>query len=163
MSADPAAQAFRRHDHSGCASDVLAMAEERARTDGLRLTPVRRRVLEILLEGHRAMGAYDVLDRLAEDGFGNQPPVVYRALEFLVAHGLAHRIRRLNAFAACMHPGGDHAPVFLICDGCGAVAEMAGGPVRAALQAEADARGFTIERVSMEATGTCPACAGGAA
>ncbi len=47
------------------------------------MTPVRRRVLEILLEKHRAMGAYDVLDRLAAEGFGNQPPVAYRALDFL--------------------------------------------------------------------------------
>jgi hypothetical protein len=61
---------------------------------GVRLTPVRRRVLEILLEEHKAMGAYDVLTRLAAEGFGNQPPVAYRALEFLEDQGFAHRIRR---------------------------------------------------------------------
>ena len=41
------------------------------------------------------------VDRLAAEGFGHQPPVAYRALAFLTEHGLAHRIRRLNAFAAC--------------------------------------------------------------
>ena len=112
--------AFARHDHAHCAGDVLTRATDMAKAQGVRLTPVRRRVLEILLEGHRAMGAYDVLARLAEEGFGNQPPVAYRALEFLEEHGFAHRIRRLNAFAACLHPATDHAPVFLICRAEGA-------------------------------------------
>ena len=97
--------AFAAHDHSHCAGSTLSRAEAVAADRRVRLTPVRRRALEILLEAHRAMGAYEVLERLAAEGFGHQPPVAYRALEFLVDNGLAHRIRRLNAFAACMHPG----------------------------------------------------------
>ncbi len=125
---------------------------------GLRWTPVRRRTLEILLEAHRALGAYDVLNRLTAEGFGNQPPVAYRALDFLQGHGLAHRIRRLNAFTACMHPGEDHAPAFLICRLCDAVAEAAGEPVREALDRAAGAAGFSIERANIEALGLCPTC-----
>ncbi len=122
------------------------------------MTPVRRRVLELLLESHRAMGAYDVLERLAAEGFGNQPPVAYRALDFLVAQGLAHRVARLNAFAACMHPGETHAPVFLICRTCGRVAEAEAAPVAAAVGAAAGAQGFAVERLTVEALGLCPAC-----
>lgn len=150
--------AFARHDHATCAVDVLARAEGMAAAQRARLTPVRRRVLEILLEGHRAMGAYDVLQRLAAEGFGNQPPVAYRALDFLVEQGLAHRIAGLNAFAACMHPGEVHAPVFLICRACNHVAEADAAPVRAAVQSAADAIGFTVERSVVEVSGLCPAC-----
>lgn len=150
--------AFEHHDHDHCAGDVLARAETIASDQGLRLTPVRKRTLEILLEAHRALGAYDVLQRLAAEGFGNQPPVAYRALEFLVEHGLAHRIRRLNAFTACMHPGEAHSPAFLICRLCDAVAEAPAAPVRAALGQAADALGFTIERSNIEALGLCPTC-----
>ena len=150
--------AFAPHDHADCSSDVMARAEAQAALTGMRLTPVRRRVLEMLLEAHRAMGAYDVLDRLAAEGFGKQPPVAYRALDFLVAQGLAHRIRRLNAFAACMHPGMAHVPAFLICRACDAVAEAPAAPVRAALDAAAAALGFTIEGSDVEALGLCPAC-----
>lgn len=125
------------------------------------MTPVRRRTLEILLEAHRAMGAYEVLDRLAEDGFGRQPPVAYRALEFLVEHGLAHRLQRLNAFAACLHPGEDHAPVFLICRECDRVAETSAPTVRDELHGAAGGLGFTIERATIEALGLCPVCAEG--
>ncbi|MFN3845035.1 MAG: Fur family transcriptional regulator [Paracoccaceae bacterium] len=150
--------AFAVHDHGHCAADVLARAEALATASGARLTPVRRRVLEILLENHKAMGAYDVLQRLAADGFGNQPPVAYRALEFLVDQGFAHRIRRLNAFAACMHPGEAHAPAFLICRSCDGVAEAPAAPVRAALDDAAAAIGFAIERSNIEALGLCPIC-----
>jgi len=150
--------AFAAHDHAQCAADALARAEALTSAAGVRLTPVRRRVLEILLEEHRALGAYDVLARLAADGFGNQPPVAYRALEFLVDQGLAHRIQRLNAFTACVHPGESHAPAFLICRICSAVAEAEAAPTRAALDAAADALGFTIERSTIEALGLCPAC-----
>ena len=154
----PADPAFAAHDHAHCASDALVRAEAVAEAAGARLTPVRRRVLEILLEDHRALGAYDVLRRLAAEGFGNQPPVAYRALEFLVEHGLAHRIQRLNAFTACTHAGEAHAPAFLICRTCSTVAEADAKPTRQALEAGAAALGFEIERSTIEAVGLCPAC-----
>jgi Fur family zinc uptake transcriptional regulator len=142
-----------------CAGDTLSKAEAVASARGARLTPVRRKVLEILLESHRALGAYEVLERLAAEGFGNQPPVAYRALDFLVENGLAHRVRRLNAFAACLHPGQDHQAAFLICRTCDAVAEAPAGDARKALDAEAEALGFVVERANIEALGLCPACA----
>lgn len=157
-----ASPAFHQHDHAHCSGGVLARAEALALEKGVRLTPVRKRVLEILLEAHRALGAYDVLQRLAAEGFGNQPPVAYRALDFLVEQGLAHRIRRLNAFTACMHPGEAHSPAFLICRHCDAVAEAPAAPVRAALDTAASALGFVIERSNIEALGLCPACKGAA-
>ncbi len=150
--------AFASHDHGACQSDALLRAEALAADRGVRFTPVRRRVLEILLEAHKAMGAYDVLTRLAAEGFGNQPPVAYRALEFLEEQGFAHRIRRLNAFTACMHPGEAHAPAFLICRLCEQVAEAAAAPVMAALNVAAGESGFVIERSNIEAVGLCPAC-----
>lgn len=138
---------------------MLAKVDALCGKGGLRFTPVRRRTLEILLESHCALGAYEVLDRLASDGFGHQPPVAYRALDFLVEHGFAHRVRRLNAFAACMHPGEVHSPVFLICRECDSVAEATANEARAGVEAAADTLGFAIERVNLEAVGLCPACA----
>jgi len=124
---------------------------------------VRRRTLEILLEEHRALGAYEVLERLAASGFGKQPPVAYRALDFLVANGLAHRIRRLNAFAACMTPGEPHAAAFFICAGCKMVAEAPDLAAARAMEAAAGKLGFQIDRMNLEAVGLCPACRKGAA
>lgn len=150
---------FSDHDHSTCTGGIMARAEEMVRTDGIRLTDVRRRVLEILAEEHKALGAYEILERLSAEGFGSQPPVAYRALDFLVEKGLAHRIRRLNAFTACTSGTRAHAPVFLICDSCQAVAELSGSDAAKSLRGEAQAQGFEISRMNIEAVGLCPTCA----
>lgn len=154
--ADPAPAAFARHDHGRCRASAMDHAAKIAAEKGLRLTPARKRALEILLESHRALGAYEVLERLAADGFGDKPPVAYRALDFLVANGLAHRIEKLNAFVACAKPDCVHAPAFLICRECRTVAETAAPDP--GLGETADALGFEIEARVVEATGLCPAC-----
>lgn len=156
------AKGFHQHDHSHCIAETMQGAEEYCRDNKLRFTPVRRRVLELLLAQHRAMGAYDILDVLAKEGLGSQPPVAYRALDFLVQNGLAHRIERLNAYAACAHLGKAHAPAFLICRNCQQIAEGDGDALSASLAAEARASGFVIERIAVELEGLCPDCAAAA-
>ena len=150
--------AFAPHDHAACTAGAMATAEARLTGAGQKLTPVRRSALQILLDSPRALGAYEVLERLVAAGFANQPPVAYRALEFLEEQGLVHRIRRLNAFTACMHMGHAHAPAFLICRACHAVAEAPAAEVSAALTAAAAGLGFVVERSTIEALGLCPAC-----
>ncbi len=149
---------FHDHDHSACKTDTLARAEALCREKGLRLTPVRRRALEILLAEHRAIGAYDLLAVLAKEGLGHQPPVAYRALAFLVKAGFAHKIEALNAYIACTHLGSDHVPAFLICTTCQHVAETETAPAKGRLGAAARDAGFLIERTVIEAQGLCPSC-----
>ncbi|TCS66572.1 transcriptional repressor [Primorskyibacter sedentarius] len=151
---------FDEHDHAGCINSAVAAAEAHCASNGLRFTPVRRKALEILLQEHRALGAYEMLDLLRDAGFGSQPPVAYRALEFLVANGFAHKIERLNAFVACAHPGATHSPAFMICRACDSVAETQSAPARGTLGDAARAAGFQIERTMVEAVGLCPSCAG---
>lgn len=150
---------FDTHNHDHCIGAAVAAVEAQCDKAGLQFTPVRRRVLEILLEKHAALGAYDILDVLRGDGFGAQPPVAYRALDFLVKHGFAHKIERLNAFIACCMPDRDHTPIFLICRDCNSVAEASAAPTRNALQSTAEAAGFVVEATVVEATGLCPNCA----
>lgn len=149
---------FDAHDHMHCVETAIAAAEAHCAAEGLRFTPVRRAALEILLREHRAIGAYELLDRLHEAGFGTQPPVAYRALDFLVTNGLAHKIERLNAFIACAHPGAPHSPAFLICRKCDAVAEAQSAAAQGTLGEAAHAAGFKIERIVAEALGVCPGC-----
>lgn len=155
------AKGFHSHDHAHCIRDGLATVEADCAERGLQLTPVRRRTLEILLAEHKAMGAYAVLEYLSAEGLGSQPPVAYRALDFLVKHGFAHRIERLNAFVACAHPGERHAPAFLICRECSLVAETPGRQASVALEEGAAEMGFVVERMVIEAEGLCPGCRAG--
>jgi len=157
MKRDDTPLGFRSHDHASCIAAAIDVAEADCARKRLQFTPVRRRVLEILLESHVALGAYDVLDRLAAEGLGSKPPIAYRALNFLVENGFAHRVERLNAYIACGQPGQAHAPAFLICRACGQVAEAeAPGPI-------AGAEGFAVETTVVEAEGLCPACQGAVA
>ncbi|MEH6833739.1 MULTISPECIES: Fur family transcriptional regulator [Falsihalocynthiibacter] len=146
---------FEHHDHKDCIVSGIASVEAQCSAQKLQLTPVRRRVMEILLTEHRALGAYEILDHLRTEGLGSQPPVAYRALDFLVSNGFAHKIERLNAFAACMHPGEHHAPAFLICKKCDGVVETFCAPL---LNEQASDLGFKIERTVVEALGLCPNC-----
>ena len=59
-SSDPQTLAFAQHDHGACAADALDYARGVCAQQGLRLTPVRERVLQLLLESHSALGAYDL-------------------------------------------------------------------------------------------------------
>jgi len=148
---------FEKHDHSACIVDMLATAEAYCVKNKLQFTPTRRRVLEFLLEDHKALGAYDVLNRLVKEGHGSQPPVAYRALDFLVKHGFVHKIERLNAYIACAYPHEKHAPAFMICRLCGSVAEASTSTKNLMGQA-AQHVGFSIERTVVEAEGLCPKC-----
>ncbi len=150
--------AFRAHNHAACRAGAMEAARRGCKRRGARLTPTRRRVLELLLENHAALGAYDVLSRLKDEGLGAQPPVAYRALDFLVAQGFAHRIEKLNAYVACAHPGAAHAPAFMICRDCGAVAEMPEDTVTDTLADIASRMGFALEHAVVEAEGLCPGC-----
>ena len=153
--------AFADHDHRRCRAALLAELRRAAERHGLRLTPMRVRVLELLAESHRAMGAYELLDRLAAEGRRVQPPAVYRALDFLAAAGFVHRIERLNAYVACGQPGAEgleHGASFLICTDCRRVAELDDGAISVTVAQTAARRGFAVRRSVIEIEGRCPRC-----
>ncbi|MCB2108464.1 MAG: transcriptional repressor [Rhodobacteraceae bacterium] len=146
------------HDHRSCASEAIAAAETICQDRGSRLTALRQRVLEAIWEGHRPLGAYDILARLNRNGGRNAPMAVYRALDFLMDHGLVHRLASRNAFIGCRHPGDDHSAQFLICDSCGSVAELASDDVHKTIGRAAAKKGFAVTSETVEITGHCPNC-----
>lgn len=136
---------------------ALDDAEARCASGGERLTPPRRRVLELLLQAGEAVKAYDLIARYGPDGVAAKPPTVYRALDFLEKNGLAHRIASISAYVACSVGDRAHAAAFLICDCCGATAEVT-PPEGEALRRAAEAAGYALERTTIEGHGRCPAC-----
>lgn len=138
----------------------LVAASSSCTHEGARLTDLRRDVYKLILETDGPIGAYRLLDRLKETRRGAAPPTVYRALEFLLAHGLIHRVERLNAYVACDDAGHpDHAVQFLICRSCGGVNEVEDQGIADALRQVADAQGFTPGQATVELEGTCATCA----
>lgn len=127
---------------------------------GVRLTPQRRQVLEILSAQQKPMGAYDILDLLKLQLPAAKPSTVYRALEFLLEQGLVHRLESLNAYLGCIHPEHPHASQFLICRDCGEVRELESQNVDRTLDNELKACGFKAESQVIEVTGRCLRCVG---
>jgi Fur family zinc uptake transcriptional regulator len=146
------------HDHDTCVSDALAKAEEICAARGARLTQMRRRVLEFVWESHIPLGAYDILGRINESGGRTAPITVYRALEFLMAHELVHRLASLNAYTGCGLPGTPHGAHFLICNACGAAAELQDTRIDLAISRGAAQAGFAVDAPVVEVRGLCPAC-----
>jgi Fur family zinc uptake transcriptional regulator len=137
-----------------CALDA---AEGRCVAGGERLTPPRRRVLQLLLEAGEAVKAYDLIARYGPDGVAAKPPTVYRALEFLERNGLVHRIASISAYVACSVGDRAHAAAFLICDCCGATVEVT-PPEGEALRRAAETAGYALTRTTIEGHGRCSAC-----
>jgi Fur family transcriptional regulator, zinc uptake regulator len=160
----PATNAFPapEHDHDICLDEAIARARKAFEDKGLRLTPLRLSVFrEIAAVPHRAIGAYEVLDRLAARGERLAPISVYRAIETLVTAGIVHRFESRNAFFAC-HGGHEQRQLVLACEQCGSLAEVDGTKVFAAIDKTAGAAAFTANSVKgavVEVWGLCANCA----
>jgi Fur family zinc uptake transcriptional regulator len=125
---------------------------------GARLTPVRRRVLELILASDQPTGAYALLAELQRGRGKLGPPTVYRALEFLLAHKLIHKVETSSAFIACSDIEHPHESQFMICDDCGATEELRDDEIVQSLRRLGADRGFAVDRQVIEARGLCPAC-----
>lgn len=147
------------HDHSAHShAPTLQDAEQVCADAGESLTPLRRRVLELLIDQPGPAKAYDLLP-LLDSGHGPaKPPTVYRALDFLVRMGLAHRIESLNAFVACEKGACARSTIFLICEKCGGAEEFDAGHALVDLAEAAEKDGFEIRRTMIEASGLCGQC-----
>ena len=125
----------------------------------INLTPLRRRILEILWSRHEPIGAYEILAELAKEREKAAPPTVYRALEFLKDAGLVHRLDSLNAFVGCDHPEAPHPGQFIVCGSCRRVAEIEDPVINRALQERARALGFQLKESAVEIKAVCTDCA----
>ncbi len=151
------------HDHRGCILAAVAIAQELCHRRNQRLTPLREEVLTSLWQSHCARGAYDILEDLNAHDVDTKkrklaPLSVYRALEFLVEQGLAHRVESLNAYIGCPHPHEHHALQFLVCEKCKLVTEISDQTISRALSSAARSHNFTLHKSVVEVVGLCDNC-----
>jgi Fur family zinc uptake transcriptional regulator len=148
---------WAQHDHQVCISEAIRNAERLCHRQQQRLTTVRKRVLELVWEQHKPIGAYDVLEILQQEAKAT-PPTVYRALDFLQGMGLVHRISSLNAYVGCSFPGHPHDGQFLICQSCQSLAEIDAPEINHAILESAAQKGFEPRKKTIEIMGLCPEC-----
>lgn len=146
------------HDHPNVAQR-LAEAESLCAASGARLTPLRKEVLELILNASGPMGAYDLLAQMknASDRPA-APPTVYRTLDFLLEKGIIHRLTSINAYIPCCHPREGHQAAFLICTECKAVKEASAQGLLEQLDALAASDDFSAHHSIIEISGICQQC-----
>jgi Fur family zinc uptake transcriptional regulator len=146
------------HDHPHNADAFVGAVSSACELRGLRLTPLRLRVLELIAAQSKPIKAYDLLDRLKDEHGGAAPPTVYRALDFLLEHRFIHKLESINAFVGCHHPNEAHQVPFLICDVCANAIEICDERVSKLLGEQARERGFGARAQTLEVHGVCADC-----
>ncbi|MFA6162453.1 MAG: transcriptional repressor [Methylobacter sp.] len=147
------------HDHKKCVSDALGTAEQLCVVRGVQLTPIRHQVLELIWDSHKAVKAYELLDRIKPLQNAAKPATIYRALDFLIEQGLIHRVESLNAFVGCSCSGHQHEQLLLICNNCQEVEERSAPEVMQALSLEITQADFIVHSKAIEIHGICAKCA----
>ena len=146
------------HDHHNVVTR-LAEAESLCATTGARLTPLRKEVLELILNASGPMGAYDLLAKIkSESDRPAAPPTVYRTLDFLLEKGFIHRLTSINAYIPCCHPREGHQAAFLICTECKNVKEASAQGLLKQLDELSASDQFTAHHSIIEISGICQQC-----
>ena len=136
----------------------LANAERLCNLKGVRLTVQRRQVLRIVCVADKPIGAYEVIDALRRENGQAAPPTAYRALDFLEAQGLIHKLASMRAYIGCNHPDHPHCGQFLICRECGLVKEIEHPALTDSLHDAAGSEGFHADKPVVELMGQCAGC-----
>lgn len=147
------------HDHQQCVTHALQTAEQLCTVRGVQLTTIRQQVLGLIWETHKAVKAYELLDKIKPLQSAAKPATIYRALDFLIEQGLIHRIESLNAFIGCRCSGQPHELLLLICKQCEEVEERAAVEVMRTIAEESAHAGFVIQSKAIEIQGICKKCA----
>ncbi|MGH1485535.1 MAG: Fur family transcriptional regulator [Cellvibrionaceae bacterium] len=156
------------HNHQSCIDDALVAAQTICKEHGARLTELRQQVFLLIWQSHKPLGAYALMDMLAEESQRRvAPPTVYRALEFLLSLGLVHRINSLNAYIGCSSPEAHQKPstvvnqginYFFICNQCHDTKEVIDAALAKKITAAGQKLHFSAQQQWLEVTGLCQQC-----
>ncbi len=146
------------HNHQACMTQALLSAETICRQKGVRLTSIRRRILELICSSHKAVGAYELLDLFREQDAKAKPVTIYRALDFLMDAGLVHKIESINAFIGCLQAETKHQSIILICDHCKNAFELDATSIYQTISTMSTNIQFTPASLTIELHGLCFSC-----
>ena len=148
----------KNHDHRKCSKKVIQNAEETCLKFSLNFTPIRKKVLEIISSNHKPSRAYDLLEKLRDDGFCDKPPTIYRALDFLIENKIVHKLNTINAYVACFDEESEEISCFLICEMCQEIEEFHNKNLNKVLTNIGKKRGIEIKNLNLEIGFKCQEC-----
>lgn len=123
---------------------------------GLRATPQRQAILQVLDDSDRPLNVEEILSQMS--GYRSGIPTVYRNLQQFAEQGWVEPIigpDQVMRFVRC-HSRKHHHHVQ--CERCGRMVEVEGCGLQKALEAMETRSGFRITRHQLQVFGLCPAC-----
>ena len=134
-----------------------AEVRDHLRRRGLRWTPQRRLILEVLDQTAGHVTAAELIERCRSLDPETTPSTVYRTLRVLEELGLvrhAHGADGREEFH--VRPGGDHGHLY--CDTCGTTWEIGPAEAAATVSSFRRRRGFAVDVTHLTIVGTCADC-----
>ncbi|APA89946.2 transcriptional repressor (plasmid) [Paraburkholderia sprentiae WSM5005] len=122
-----------------------------------RFTPLRRRVLGLLVARGGSATAYQLLEDLNRQSPHAGPPTIYRALQFLIREGLVRHVSTTSTFRLTEENQGQHE-IFAVCMHCHSVRPLHNIELQQALLDTALTAHFEVQGQQTEIKGICEDC-----
>jgi Fur family ferric uptake transcriptional regulator len=130
---------------------------ERLRSRGLRWTPQRRTLIEVLSRSDGHLTGSQLVERCKEIDPGTIPSTVYRTLDVLEELGLVrhgHGADGREEFHVL--PAAEHGHLY--CDGCGGSWEIEADEAEPLVAGLQGSRGFVVDLSHVTIVGRCAGC-----
>jgi Fur family zinc uptake transcriptional regulator len=147
-----------QHERDELVAHGLREAEEICARNGVRLTKLRRAILELLLAAGSPIKAYDIIEKMRDKGERLTPATVYRTLDFLLQYELVHRVNSLNAFVPCTASHEEHSSLMFVCSECRQTEELEDHILYEAMRVKLSELGMSLNNNCIEIQGTCRNC-----
>jgi Fur family ferric uptake transcriptional regulator len=140
--------------------DPISTARSRLRQRGMRWTPQRRMLVEVLLESTGHVTGPELVERCRALDPETTPSTVYRTLDALEGIGLVRHSHGLDGREEYhVLPPAEHG--HLRCEVCGATWEIEADEARRLMATLARSRGFELNLSHLTIVGRCAGCRGG--
>ncbi len=127
----------------------------------LKISPLRKDILKIVLFSKKSLGAYDILKKLKKIRPNAEPPTVYRVMDYFIEKKIVHRIETENKFIFCSHPHdfkSEFHGILFVCKNCSSSFEVSEKNFSQTTKNLAKKYHFSLSDPIVEIKGLCQNC-----
>lgn len=145
-------------DHARCITSAIERAKSICTRQKVKLTALREAVLALVWQSHHPIKAYTIVNQIDTTIASNEPPNIYRSLDFLCSMGVTHKLHSLSAYIGCSHPEEHVSCILFYCKRCKLVQELCDTISLTTLQSLYARHSVQVEATSYECIGVCAEC-----
>ncbi|MCR4667434.1 MAG: transcriptional repressor [Desulfovibrio sp.] len=139
-------------------NNIIDTIEKTCKDCGDRLTSLRKSIITLMINENRPLKAYEIIEKMRDNGKRLTPTTVYRVLDFLIEKGFVHRINYLNAFIICKENHKKSPYILFVCSSCENTIEISNKNIIETIQDNINSIGCIADNECIEICGTCNSC-----